>query len=156
LIRKKIKCSLKEIQETIKKDITSLNLHPGIYFSSQLVQTIIPDVTLRQEGESLIVDVDRDYAPTLKINRRYLKLLNDSNTPKTKQFIKRHLSSARWLMTNLQLRYSILEKIVQYLAGKQRDFFINPEGKLKPLTMKMVGKALKFHKSTIARVVANK
>jgi RNA polymerase sigma-54 factor len=101
-IQKKINCPFQEIKEAIEKDIIPLNVHPGIHFSSQAVQTIIPDETLRQEGDGLIVDVDRDYVPTLKINRRYLKLLNESNTPKTKQFIKRHLSSARWLMTNLQ------------------------------------------------------
>ncbi len=157
LIQKGLKCSFEEIQEAIEKDIAKLDLHPGTHFSSLTTQPIIPDVTLRQEGEQLIVEVDRDRAPTLKVNRHYLNLLNDESVPlETKQFIKRHLFSARWLVRNLQQRYSTIERIAQALAEKQYEFFMQPEGQLKPLTMKVLAEELELHESTIARTVANK
>ncbi len=157
LIQKNLKCSYEEIQQAIEKDIAKLDLHPGTQFSARHPQTLIPDVTLRQENEQLIVEVERDYAPPLHINHRYLKMMDDPSVPtETKHFIKRHIFSARWLMRNLQQRYSTLERIAQSLAVKQYEFFTQPNGKLIPLTMKSLADELNVHESTIARTVANK
>lgn len=156
-IQKKLKCSYELIQKAIEKDIAPLDIHPGMHFSSRPAHAIIPDATLRQEGDNLIVDVERDYIPSLRLNMRYLKMLNNPAIPaETKAFIKRHLFSARWLMRNLQQRYSTVERIAQALAEKQRHFFIDPEGELIPLTMKSIAEQLELHESTIARTVSNK
>ncbi len=157
LIQKHLKCSYEEIQEAIEKDIAKLDLHPGTHFSSQPTQAIVPDVILRQEGNQLIVDVERDYTPPLRLNLHYLSMLNDPSTPsETRLFIKRHLFSARWLVRNLQQRYSTIERIAQILAKKQYDFFTKPDGQLAPLTMKTLADELNLHESTIARTVSNK
>ena len=157
LIQKNLKCSFEEIQQAIEKDISKLDLHPGTHFSTRHPQILIPDVTLRQENEQLIVEVERDYAPPLRLNHRYLKMMDDPSVPtETKHFIKRHVFSARWLMRNLQQRYSTLERIAQSLAVKQYEFFTQPDGKLIPLTMKSLADELNVHESTIARTVANK
>lgn len=157
LIQKQLKCSYEEIQSAIENDIAKLDLHPGTHFSSQPTQAIIPDVTLRQENDRLIVEVERDYIPTLRLNSRYLKLLNDPDAAlETKHFIKHHLFSARWLVRNLQQRFSTLERIAQSLAEKQYEFFTKPGGQLVPLIMKTLADELNVHESTIARTVANK
>lgn len=157
LIQKQLKCSYAEIQEAIEKDIAKLDLHPGTHFSSQATRTIIPDVTLRQENDQLIVEVERDYIPSLRLNSRYLKMLNDPDaSSETKHFLKHHLFSARWLVRNLQQRYSTIERIAQSLAEKQYDFFTKPDGQLTPLTMKTLADELNVHESTIARTVSNK
>ena len=157
LIQKNLKCSYKEIQEAIEKDIAKLDLHPGTHFSSQPTQQIIPDVTLRQENDQLLVEVERDYTPPLRVNLQYLKMLNEpSISAETKHFIKHHLFSARWLMRNLQQRFSTIERIAQALAQKQYDFFTQPDGQLTPLTMKALADELNLHESTIARTVSNK
>jgi RNA polymerase sigma-54 factor len=156
-IQKSLKCSYEEIQQAIEKDIAKLDLHPGTQFSSSPCRTIIPDATLRQEGEELIVEVERDYTPSLRLNLKYLKMLEspDAST-ETKHFIKHHLFSARWLVRNLQQRYSTLERIVQSLAKRQQAFFTQPEGQLVPLTMKTLAEELNVHESTIARTVSSK
>ncbi len=157
LIQKQLKCSYEEIQEAIEKDIAKLDLHPGTHFSSQLTHAIIPDVTLREENDQLIVEVERDYTPSLRINSHYLKMLTDPNVSnETKHFMKGHLFSARWLVRNLQQRYSTIERIAQALAEKQYDFFTKPDGQLVPLTMKTLADELNVHESTIARTVSNK
>jgi RNA polymerase sigma-54 factor len=156
-IQKRLRISYEEIQQAIEKDIAKLDLHPGTYFSSQPTRAIIPDVTLRQENDRLIVEVERDYAPPLRLNLSYLKMLNEpSISPETKHFIKHHLFSARWLVRNLQQRYSTIERIAQSLAQKQYEFFTQPDGQLVPLTMKILADELNLHESTIARTVSNK
>jgi RNA polymerase sigma-54 factor len=157
LIQKQLKCSFGEIQEAIEKDIAKLDLHPGTQFSRKPARAIIPDVTLRQENDKLIVEVERDYAPSLRLNSRYMKMLKDPNvSTETKHFVKHHLFSARWLVRNLQQRYSTIERIAQSLAEKQYHFFTQPDGQLVPLTMKVLADELDVHESTIARTVSNK
>lgn len=157
IIMKKEGCTYAELHEVIEKEIAPLDLHPGTFFSNQPVQVIVPDVTIRQENEKLIVEVDRERLPALKLNRKYLKILrNPESSPETIQFLKRHLFSAKWLMRNLQQRYSTIERITTVLVEKQAKFFLDIEGELEPLTMKAVADELNLHESTIARTVANK
>lgn len=156
-MQKSLGCSFEQLQQTIEHDIAKLDLHPGTHFSSQPVQAIVPDVTIRQEDEHLLVDVDRDRAPSLRLNHQYLHMLRDPETaPETVQFLKRHLFSARWLMRNLQHRYSTIERIAEVLAVKQYRFFTDPTGQLEPMTMRVMAEELNLHESTIARTVANK
>lgn len=156
-IQKQLKCSYEEIERSIQQDIAKLDLHPGTHFSPQPTQTIIPDVTIRQEDDLLIVEVERDYAPSLRLNGSYLKMLNDPDVPKeTKHYIKHHYLSAKWLVRNLQQRFSTVERIAQSLAEKQYAFFTQPDGKLVPLIMKTLADELNLHESTIARTVSNK
>lgn len=157
VIQKSLGCTYEQLHQAIDRDIAKLDLHPGSHFSNQILQTIVPDVTIRQENDQLFVDVDRDRAPSLKLNHEYLRMLQDPEVPnETRQYIKRHLFSARWLMRNLQQRYSTIERIAEVLAKKQYHFFTQPEGQLVPLTMKLIADELNLHESTIARTVANK
>lgn len=156
-IQKRLKFPLLEIQTAIEKEIARLDLHPGIQFSSQMTQTLVPDVLLRQEDEQLIVEINRDWEPRLRFNRRYLKMLEDPTIPlETKKFIRQHIFSARWLTRNLQQRYSTIERIAASLAKRHYEFFTQPDGKLIPLTMRVLAEELEVHESTIARTVSNK
>lgn len=156
-IQKSLNCSLIDIQKAIDEDIAKLDLHPGTHYSNKEVQSVVPDVTLRQEEDKLHVDINREYTPNLRFNRKYFKMLDDPEIPlETKQYIKRHVLSARWLMRNLQQRYSTIERIAASLARRQEAFFLQSDGKLLPLTMKMLAEELEVHESTIARTVANK
>ena len=157
VIQKKLKCSFEELQKVIDQEVAYLDLHPGARYSSLPAQTILPDVALRLEGEKLIVEVDADSLPPLRLNLRYLKMLRSSQVgEEVKQFVKRHLFSARWLMRNLNQRYSTIERIAAVIAEKQRSFFIDPNGQLHPLTMKSVAQELHLHESTVARTVSSK
>lgn len=156
-IIKGLGCSSKEIGEAISRDISALDLHPGGGHGHQIVQQIVPDVTIRQEGEELIVEINDDSLPPLRLNSRYLKMLNDETlNQETKDFIRHKIMSARWLLRNILQRNDTLERISSFLAKKQKDFFLNPEGKLTPLTMRTVADELQLHESTIARAVAHK
>lgn len=156
-IQKKLNSSFQDIQDTIDHTIAKLDLHPGYNFSSTKSGIIIPDLTITQEDDKLTVEVNRDHYHHLHFNFRYLQMLDNPDIPlETKNFIKHHLLSAKWLIRNLQQRYSTLERIAILLTQKQHSFFIDPEGKLLPLTMNDVAEELQLHESTIARSVSNK
>lgn len=156
-IHKKIKAPLSEIQRAIQEDISHLDLHPASSFSKREIPTLIPDVKLTIEGENFVVTTDEEGFKGMKLNRQYLKMLQDENLPKeSKDFIRGKLSSARWLIKNIEQRGSTLLRLGKSIAERQREFFMNSKGKLEPLLMKDIAEELNLHESTIARAVSGK
>jgi RNA polymerase sigma-54 factor len=157
LIQKKLDCSSKEIAHAISHDLLRLDIHPGMIFSRNPVQVLVPDVTIQQDGEELRVLVNHDFLPPLRINARYRKMMGDPDVPReTKDFIRKKILSFKWLCRNIQQRGSTLERIAASLAKRQLAFFLDPEGTLVPLTMKEIAEELELNESTIARAVSNK
>ena len=157
MIKKTLGCTLNQLTDAIEDDVASLDLHPGMWYSKRPVQYIKPDVLIKQEGEALVVEVVDDYFPPIRFNRRYMRMLEDhSLTAETKDFIKQKIVSAKWLLKNIHQRNETLGRIAQALCAKQKEFLLHPDGKLTPLTMKVLADELEVHESTIARAVANK
>lgn len=156
-IQKKLNCDYKKLCETIENQIARLDFRPGATLSASNQQNIVADLTIVLEDTTLIVEVNRDSIPSLCLNRRYMRMLEDESLPvETKDYIKQNVLSAKWLMRNIYQRNDTLIRIGEMLAKVQREFLINPEGKLVPLTMKTVAQDLDLHESTIARAVSNK
>lgn len=155
-IQKSLQCTSKEISKALLV-LSHLDLHPGLSYSKAIIQPIIPDATLRQNGEEWIVTINDEYMPPLYVNEKYARMIHDEAIEAgTKEFIKRHISSAHWLLRNIHQRNETLTKIVLGLSKWQKTFFQDSDGKLAPLTMKMLADDLDVHESTIARTVSNK
>lgn len=157
VIKKKLKTSSEKINQAIDRDISKLDLHPGASYSRIFAAPIIPDATIIQENDHLVVVVNSEHIPRLRINQQYLRML-DGNTlnNEEKEFIKNKILSAKWLLRTIFQRNNTIERIAESLAKRHRDFFMNPNGTLTPLTMKTIAEELSLNESTIARAVANK
>jgi RNA polymerase sigma-54 factor len=156
LIRRKKGCSTLELDKAMHM-ISKLDMHPGLGISKDVVQTIVPDVTLKQEGDQLVVEINDDQLPPLRLNPYYMNLFEQTSLSKeTKDFMKDKILSAKWLVKSIHQRNQTLFRIAESLAQRQHDFFLNPQGQLTPLTMKTLAEELDVHESTIARAVANK
>lgn len=157
VIQKQLSCTKKEMTHAIKHDIALLSLHPGTSFSKQVIQTVIPDVTLETEGEELKIIVNDEYLPPIHLNPLYFKMLEDSSTSKeAREFLDKKLTSLRWLLRNIHQRNTTLERIVKFLAKKQYAYLTEVNGKLCPMIMKSVAEELGLHESTITRAISNK
>ena len=118
-------CTPEQIRSSLNKDISRLDLHPGQGHFKHLVQYIVPDVTVEEEDQKLIVKANNDSLPPIRINRRYLKMLeNDELSEETKEFIRGKLASVKWLFHNVHQRNQTLVRIVEYLIDFQRPFFM--------------------------------
>jgi RNA polymerase sigma-54 factor len=158
VIAKNLCCSTEEVAQIIQNDIAPLDLHPGLTYSKHQQQPLTADIVLRADDDGqLVVEVNDDYIPPLRLNRSYLHLLKEQDLPKdTKDFIKQKVMSAKWLMRNILQRNDTLTRIAEVLTNKQHAFLTAPQGQLVPLTMKAVADELELHESTVARAVANK
>jgi RNA polymerase sigma-54 factor len=146
-----------ELSQAIKKDIATLELHPGLNFSTHQAREIVPDVIVRSNEEGLSVEVTDFYSDKLHLNRAYMELFEDPDVPsETKNYIKEKLQSIQWLMKNIGQRNTTLRRIAEELIKINPDYFSYPDGRLTPLTMRHLAEALELHESTIARAVSNK
>ncbi len=156
-IAKKLHRQNADVSQAIDLDISKLDLHPGAIYTKGPPQHIVPDATIRKEGEQLIVDTNEDPIPQFRVNRRYLKMLDDPTLPQeTADFIKQKIVSAKWLLRTIDQRNDTVSRIAQSLAKRQASFLLSPDGNLVPLTMKEIAEELELHESTIARAVSNK
>lgn len=157
IMTKKLKCTSADITKALEETIARLDIHPGTSFSSSATSYIVPDAAIEEDENGLKVSVNQEAMPKIRLSRRYLTMLNDDTVSReTKEFIKQKISSAKWLMKNVLQRNSTLHNIAESLADLQKEFFLQPNGKLIPLTMHTVADRLQVHESTIARAVANK
>jgi RNA polymerase sigma-54 factor len=158
IMTKKLHCTTEEIGKAIEETIAKLDIHPGTSFSHSPISYIVPDATIEEgEDNTLKVIVNQDAVPKIRLNRRYLKMLDDETISKeTKDFIRQKITSAKWLVKNVLQRNSTLQNIAESLAELQKEFFLSPKGKLVPLTMSTIADKIGVHESTIARAVANK
>lgn len=156
-IQKHLKASIEEIQTAIRDEISHLDLHPCSHYNETEASTLVPDVMLNLDGEKLEVVVNEGDLQPLRFNRKYLRMLEDpAVSQEAKNFIKTKILSAKWLLKNISQRNETLFRIAEVIAKQQRAFFLSPEGKLKPATMKAVAQELSLHESTVARAVSNK
>lgn len=156
-IIKSLHCTSQEVSEMVDRHIVKLDLHPGAWFVKQVTTYIIPDAFIQQEGDRLIVSLNEHSLPPLRVNHRYLRMLDDENLDQeTKEFIQQKLSSAKWLLRNIFQRNETIENILNELIKRQSNFLKEPDGQLVPMTMKTIAEELHLHESTIARAVSNK
>jgi RNA polymerase sigma-54 factor len=156
ILQKKLKISFEALHEIIE-ELKKLEFHPLASFAHSDAPTLIPDIRLVANGETFSVEINDFNMKPLRINRQYLRLLDDETVPaETKAFIKEKLISAKWLMKNISARGETLTRIANFIGQYQKEFFASPEGTLTPLIMKSVAGELELHESTIARAVSNK
>jgi len=156
-IQKKMKLSASEIRTIIDEEIAKLDLHPGAIFSNIDESYIVPEAEITEEKGKLVVLINEDSIPRLRLNHKYVRMLDQKDlAPETREYIHQHMMSAKWLMKNVYQRNRTLKRLIEFLAEKQKDFLMDPCGELEPMYMLEVAEALDVHESTIARAVASK
>lgn len=157
-IQKDLSVTYEELEEAIHKDISHLDIHPGMEYSLPRNPGIVPDVLISDEEEGkLSIAINREGVPNVCINIQYLKMFAEQKTDKeVSHYIKKKMQSAKWLMKNIVQRNDTLYRIMDYILEKQKDYFTSPQGQLVPMTMKEIAEHMDVHDSTVVRAVSEK
>lgn len=157
VIARSLNSTFKEVEDAIFYQIAKLDLKPGSLFYLPYTPYIVPDAIFDETNGEFTIIINQEGLPNLRINRRYLRLMDQSDTSEeTKNFIRMHLQSAKYLMHNIFQRNQTLNRVLECLLAKQKEYLSSQEGELFPLLLKEVAQELELHESTIARAVANK
>ena len=155
-IERKTGYSIDDIQAA-KEEMKALDFAPGQRFEAAPSQSVTPDLTVEQdENGKYVVRLIDEYIPQLRISRRYIRMLEGNPDQATKDFIRRKIESARWLIESIEQRYTTLKRVAQAIVDHQIDFLENGPEHIAPLKMQQIADVVGVHVTTVSRAVDGK
>jgi RNA polymerase sigma-54 factor len=157
IIQRKTGFELGIIQEAIDV-LKHLNPKPGAQYSAEVIPYVVPDIVVErtEDGEYSVKLVD-DWVPTVHIPRHVIELARDRGSdPKTKEYIKRKIQAAQWLMESIEQRRGTLEKVTRAIVKHQRAFLDKGPEHIEPLKMQQIADQVGVHVTTVSRAVDDK
>ena len=157
LIERKTGYSIAEIEQ-LREQLHTLNPKPGAVFSVPFVPAVKPDVYVEQQVDGSwkvrLEDVD---LPNLRISPLYRQMLLSPDTdPDTREYIKRKINSAQWLIEAIEQRRSTLLKTAQAIVDHQIRFLTEGPEAIEPLKMQQIADRIGMHVTTVSRAVDDK
>lgn len=149
--------TIEQIKAAIE-NLSHLNPRPGSLVGQRTAPVITPDVVveLDDQGE-VIVSMPEGNTPHLYISRAYRKMAKDTGVARdAKQFIRRNIRSAQWLIGAIQQRRETVRRVVEEVFKVQREFLDNGPESLRPLPMVDVSSKVGVHVATVSRAVSGK
>jgi RNA polymerase sigma-54 factor len=147
---------IKEV-ESAKKRIAYLNPRPGANFGKEVAVRITPDVFIYKNNGSYGIEINERDLPRLYVSSAYNIALKDKKvTLATKEYVRKKLFHARWVIDAVKQRKNTINRVCGYLVDKQKDFLNEGESAAKPLTLKEAAQALLISEATVSREISNK
>ena len=118
---------------------------------------IRPDVVVEWDDGEYVVRLENDQVPRLGISPRYRQLIQEAKAdPKLREYVKRKVDAAKWLIEAIAQRENTLERVAKEIVARQRDYLDFGVSHLRPLKMQEVADALGIHVSTVSRAISDK
>lgn len=152
-------CGVDEVElARMLAEVRRLDPRPGSHFSSEQVQTLIPDVLVRKLGrDGWRVELNADVMPRLLVNRQYhADLTGRARGREEKKFLNEQLSNASWLVKALDQRAQTLLKVAGEIVRQQEMFLEHGIRYMKPMTLRHIAEQVEVHESTVSRITSNK
>ncbi len=148
--------TLEEIQDAIEA-LRHLDASPASEYGESRAAVILPDVIVEEIEGEMVVRLERERQPHLRISRAYREMLRRSRKGDTaEEWLKKRLETARWFLDAVAQRQSTLERIAKIIFQEQRTFLERGPSALQPLRMQEVADQVELHISTISRAVSGK
>jgi len=137
--------------------ISTLEPKPGKSLSAERASYITPDIFLKKMDGEYVIILNDEEIPRLKLNKQYKKMLREKGGDEsTQKYLKGMLSSAIWLMRNVEYRKKTIYKVTEAIVNSQKEFLDKGLPYLKPMTLQEVANAISMHESTVSRITSNK
>jgi RNA polymerase sigma-54 factor len=157
VIQKRTGFDLHTIKEAIEA-LKHLNPRPGSMFTADNIPYVVPDIAVeRNEIGDYEVTLLDDWVPSIYISRRCMELYRDKGgDPKTREYLKRKIQAAQWLMESIEQRRNTLEKVTRAIIQHQRAFLDRGPEHIEPLKMQQIADQVGVHVTTVSRAVDDK
>ncbi len=154
-LRKLLHCSeenLKSAQALIQLQ----NPRPGAGFTQFSPDHFIQhEVVVKKVKGIWVATLNDSVMPKLRINQMYADILK-RNRENSGQYLQSQMQEARWMIKNIQQRFSTILRVSQAIIDRQRNFFEHGEIAMRPLVLREIADELELHESTISRVTTHK
>ena len=156
-IQKATGFSIETIQAALLQ-LKKLNPKPAAEFIERFVPTITPDVFVdRDENGKYTVRLEDTGTRGLYISNYYRQRLQSGQaTPEEREYIKRKVTSAQWLIESIEQRRNTLGKVAQAIVDHQTQFLEFGPEYIEPLKMQQIADKVGVHVTTVSRAVDDK
>lgn len=155
-IARELGLDIAEVQAA-ERVIASLDPRPGRAFQpAEPAVYVRPDVFIVELDGVLTAVLNEYYLPRISISPYYARLLRESDEKETRDYLRRKMQQARWLLTSLDRRGSTLRRCAGAILEAQRPFFAGETCELAPMSLLSLSEALDLHPSTISRATRDK
>lgn len=135
--------------------IRGLDPKPGLRYGNTRVVYVTPDVIVRKLKGVWRVTTNPAVLPRARLNQSYASMFRHAQC-KDRAPLAQELQEARWLIRNVEQRFSTIQRVAEAIVAHQRNFFEYGEAALKPYGLRECAEALGLHESTISRATGNK
>ncbi len=135
--------------------ISRLDPRPGLRYSRDDQNYIVPDGFVHPDGDGWKVTLNRAQEPTLTINTTYSALIS-STRGEDRKYLREQLQQAQWLISSLELRNHTLRSVMLAIVQRQSGFLERGEVAMRPLLQKEVAEIIGVHESTVSRATSDK
>lgn len=154
-LRKALGCdeaTLKTAQQLIRQQ----NPKPGNAFASFSHDHFIQhDVVVKKIKGLWVASLNDGVIPKLRINQMYAVILK-RNRDSSGQYLQSQMQEAKWMIKNIQQRFSTILRVSQAIVDRQRNFFEHGDIAMRPLVLREIAEELDLHESTVSRVTTHK
>ncbi|MBM3517078.1 MAG: RNA polymerase factor sigma-54 [Alphaproteobacteria bacterium] len=139
-------------------EVRHLNPKPGLAFSNERIEPIVPDVFVRHlRGGGWAVELNSDALPRVLVNRAYYATLTShARSRDERAYLSSRKQSANWLVRSLDQRANSILKVATEIVRRQTAFLHEGIEHLRPLNLRDVAGGVGLHESTVSRVTTNK
>jgi RNA polymerase sigma-54 factor len=135
--------------------IRTLDPKPGLRYGQTDAQYVVADVIVRKVKGKWTVQTNPAVMPKARLHRTYADLFRRSRC-NDRAPMAQELQEARWLIRNVEQRFTTIQRVAEAIVQRQRTFFEYGDVALRPLVLREVADELGLHESTVSRATGNK
>jgi RNA polymerase sigma-54 factor len=154
-LSRELKVTTADIAEA-QRVIATLEPKPGRDYGDGDVRYVTPDVYIQKVGDELVVTLNDEGLPRLRVSQFYRRVLGQGESSEAKGYIQDKMRAAAWLIKSIHQRQRTLFMVTHSIIKFQREFFEHGVSHLRPLVLKDVANDIGMHESTVSRATANK
>jgi len=148
-----------EMIQAASEVLLHLDPFPGRRFESEVVRPVKADLHVElDESGQWVVESEYESQPRLRLSRHYLDLLQKGSSAdkQTREYLKKKVESAKWLMEAIEQRSKTVRQVAQVIVDRQSAFLVDGPEAIVPLKMQQVADEVGVHVTTVSRAVDGK
>ncbi|MFM1911252.1 MAG: polymerase, sigma 54 [Pseudomonadota bacterium] len=154
-LKKTLRCddeSLRSAQQMLKQ----LNPRPGSDYTKLAAGHYIQhEIVVKKVKGHWLASLNDEVVPKLRINKLYADILK-RNRDSSNQYLNSQMQEAKWMIKNIEQRFSTILRVSQAIIDQQSKFFEHGEIAMRPLVLREIADELGLHESTVSRVTTRK
>jgi RNA polymerase sigma-54 factor len=154
-LKKTLRCddeNLRFAQQMLKQ----LNPRPGSDYTKLAAGHYIQhEIVVKKVKGHWLASLNDEVVPKLRINKLYADILK-RNRDSSNQYLNSQMQEAKWMIKNIEQRFSTILRVSQAIIDQQTKFFEHGEIAMRPLVLREIADELGLHESTVSRVTTRK